>query len=64
MNIELDSMDPLNSDLDCLIIGLFDGEETKRRSHLHTIGLISFWATHCMFCWKLGKFLADMEAMC
>ena len=29
MKIELDSMDPLNSDLDCLIIGLFDGEETK-----------------------------------
>ena len=29
MKIELDSMDPLDSNLDCLIIGLFDGEETK-----------------------------------
>ena len=29
MKIELDSMDPVNADLDCLIIGLFDGEETK-----------------------------------
>ena len=33
MNIELDSMDPLNSDLDCLIIGLFDGEETKSAAY-------------------------------
>ena len=29
MKIELNSMDPLDSNLDCLIIGLFDGEETK-----------------------------------
>ena len=29
MKIDLDSIDPITSDLDCLIIGLFEGEEEE-----------------------------------
>ena len=36
MKIDLDSIDPITSDLDCLIIGLFEGEE-KESSALNRV---------------------------